>query len=202
MKSVSRPWWALSMQLPLLDTQITQQATPSGKKFTITGTPVLRGFHWIIYGPLAGVILAVLVAALAWTMEVRGAETGTKIGAACLIGAAPLIGWGIGGWLAGKIIEPILAKVAQENVQTAIIAIDLEKQIIQLNQEATIPIESIRQWMLVTPTGAQHLPGATTGAAVSLVVETDSGHIVLLPQSLGTSGQKQQLLTQLRAAIE
>ena len=201
MKQVQRPWWALALQMPALDTVLREDHHADEKRFLIEGKPVLKSLTWVIYGPILAVIAVIASGYYVWAFDIRAQPTPAKLIAVCGMVLLPLMFWFTGGGLVNKLVVRALNQAAESGCQAVTLTLKLTEQILQINQAQTFSFEQISGFKLISDSGLYYDPERAEGMQMNLVLETDQGAVVLLPKELGSVSQKLQLLGQLQALI-
>lgn len=196
-----RPWYALAMQLPGLETTLNETQDGPVKRFLIEGKPVLRSLAWVAYGPLSAVIGVIVMGILAWALQVSNLEMGNKILFVCFMFALPVMFWFIGGWLASKLMEKPLLKQRESHTQIVKITIDTEAQSIMVNDDPPLSYDQVQAFKLVSDAGFDYEATEEASPMATLIMDTTQGQITLLPKTMGTGQQKQQLASKLRAVV-
>lgn len=197
-----RPWYALAMQLPGLETTLNETQDGPIKRYVIQGKPELRSLAWVAYGPLSAVVGVIVMGIAAWALQVSDQTTGNKIAFACVMFSLPVIFWFAGGWLASKLMEKPLLKQREAHTETVEITIDTATQSIAVNEEPSMPFTDVSAFKLVTDAGFDYEATEESSPMATLIMDTRQGQITLVRKALGTSQQKQQLASKLRAAVD
>lgn len=201
MDTVSRPWWAFSLTMPMLETSQREEISPAGKTFLIEGKPVYKSLHWVVYGPAFAVIALAIMGAVAWVTDVRNQPHSEKITFAVFLFVIPAVVWLIGGLVMGKLVRSRLDALTAENTVRVKIAVDTAARTLQLNDNPPIPLADIKAIRLITDNGTYFSPNDEIVSIYHLILETTQGHITILPKYMGNIKQKLQLQSQLESFL-
>jgi len=193
------PGWVFAMRMALLDTTLQEERLPNGKRFIITGTPVIKNLSWIIYGPAAAALAALLVGALSWLFKVREQEQTVKLISVCFFALSPALAWVVAGSFIGKLAQKYLDREVKAGKQRVTLNLDLATRALQKNAEAPIPFDDIEDFKLVTGAGVYYAPDKESVNIVNLIAHTKQGRVTLLPKELGSLKQKLQIVSELEA---
>lgn len=197
MDTISRPWWAFSLTMPMLETSQREEISPTGKIFIIEGKPVYKSLHWVVYGPAFAVIALAAMGVLAWATDVRNQPHSEKITFAVFFFVVPVVVWLIGGLVMGKLVKSRLDALVAANTEQVRIAVDTTARTLQLNDNPPIPLANIHAFRLITDNGTYFSPNDKIVSIYHLIMETTQGHTTILPKSMGNIKQKLQLVSQL-----
>lgn len=201
MKNYKRPWWLLAAQMPLLETILKENHTPTQKRFTIIGKPILKSLSWVVYGPLTAVVIIGLFAILALMIDIQNQVGFTKWAFACFMGLTPFAGWLGGSILFSKISQLYLDREIEDKTETVEITADLETKTLHITTLPSFAFEAVESFKLMTDAGIYYDAEETIMLLFNVVMNTTSGQYTVLSKDMGNIKQKQQLISQLEAII-
>ncbi len=201
MNTISRPWWAFSLTMPVLETSQREEFHPNGKIFLIEGKPVYKSLHWVVYGPGFAVTALAIMGALAWTTDVRNQPHSAKVTFAVFFFVIPVLVWLIGGLVMGKLVQSRLNALTAANTERVKIAVNTAARALQLNDTPPIPLTDIYAFKLITDEGTYFSPNDKVVSIYHFIMETSQGHVNILPKSMGNIKQKLQLKSQLESFL-
>jgi hypothetical protein len=201
MAHYQRPWWLIVNKTDTLITTIQEDAHLGERAFVIRGEPLVQGLAWLIWGPLAALLV---VGALIWLAISTDIRTQGDAGQALLILALlilPALAWGATAVILQLLSRKHLHAERQAGLQESFIRLN-QKQAALFYQttahrtEEKIPYAQIQQVRVAPALGSQNIK------EVRLILETDGGPIVLLNEKLGTLSQKNDLGREIKQTIE
>ncbi len=201
MSAISRPWWAFSLTMPMLETTQREEPRSNGRVFLIEGKPVYKSLHWVVYGPGFAVLALAIMGALAWTTDVRNQPHSAKIMFAVFFFVIPVLAWLIGGTIMGKLAQARLNTLTIARTERVAITVDTVARTLQLNDNPSIPLADIQGFKLISDAGAYYTPNEQAASIYHFIMETSQGHVNILPKSLGNIKQKLQLRSQLQSFL-
>ncbi len=202
MKSENRPWWALAFKLPLGEAVIKEDHRAGEKRFHVTAKSVYKSLHWVVYGPLFAVIVIGVMGLMAFVTDVKNQPHSEKITFAVFFFVLPIVAWLIGGTVMGKLTQRRLAQLVDSTKESIDIVLNLNDQTMHINQDIVIPFAEINDFKLISDSGMYFSPNEEIVSIYHLIMETEQGHITILPKSAGNIKQKLQLASQLEKAIK
>ena len=187
-----RPWWLIVNKTNSLITTIQEEAHPGKRIFIIRGEPLVQGLAWLIWGPLAALLVVGILIWLAVAVDIR-IQSGTVRALVILaLLTLPVLAWGVVGLTLHLLSRKHLQAKRQAGRQECFITLD-QKQAALFYQttnhptQEKIPYPQIQQVRVAPAIGSQDIKN------VRLLLETDDGHITLLNEKLGTLAQKNDL---------
>jgi len=201
LSAISRPWWAFSLTMPMLETTQREEPRSNGRVFLIEGKPVYKSLHWVVYGPGFAVLALAIMGALAWTTDVRNQPHSAKIMFAVFFFVIPVLAWLIGGTIMGKLAQARLNTLTIARTERVAITVDTVARTLQLNDNPSIPLADIQGFKLISDAGAYYTPNEQAASIYHFIMETSQGHVNILPKSLGNIKQKLQLRSQLQSFL-
>lgn len=199
MTKKNRPWWVFATQMPLLDTTLSENHQPTLKYFIVEGTPIIKSLHWIVYGPILAVAMAIGLSGLAWLSSIKSQPNELKLAFACLLGLMPVLVWVAGSLIIGKLGQKHLTRQKEAGRQRVEIRLDEVARTLQIDGQPPLRFEDLDEFRLITDNGVYYNPQESIAPLVNLVVDTTAGQIPVLPKELGNIKQKLQLQSQLNA---
>jgi hypothetical protein len=199
MSLYKRPWWLIVNKSDVLTTTIQEEAHPGERIFVIRGEPMVQGLAWLVWGPVAALLVVAGLIWLAVYLDIR-AQTGAM--RALLILALlilPALVWGIVALVLQLLSRKYLLVERQAELQECFIRLN-QKQATLFYQttahptEEKIPYAQIQQVRVTPAIGSQDIK------QMRLVLETDNGPIILLNEKLGTFSQKNDLAQEIGQA--
>lgn len=202
MKSEKRPWWALAFKLPLGEAIIKEDHRAGEKHFYVEAKAVYKSLHWVAYGPLFAVAIISLMGVIAFATDVKNQPHSEKITFAIFLFVLPIVAWLVGGLVMGKLTQRRLAQMVEANKESINITLNLNDQTMHINQDISIPFSDINAFKLISDSGMYFSQSEDVVSIYHLIMETEQGHITILPKSAGNIKQKLQLASQLEKAIK
>lgn len=201
MTQYQRPWWLIVNKSKGLITTVREEYQPGEHIFIIRGEPLVQGLAWLIWGPIGAVIVAMLLAWLAVTFDVRTQSAGIKILFIALFVLLPAIVWG------GIVL--LTLSLSRKHLQAARQA-EARECVIRLNQRLkalffetnTPPAEQKLAFQDIHQAQVTHPIGGRDGQKALLLLNTAEGAVVLLDEMLGTQAQKTDLARRIQQAVE
>jgi len=201
LKSEVRPWWAIAFKLPLEETIIKEDRHAGEKHFYVEAKAVYKSLHWVAYGPLFAITVIGFMGLIAFMTDVKNQPHSEKITFAVFFLVLPVIAWLIGGTVMGKLTQRRLARLVEATKENIDIVLNLNDQTLHVNQDIVIPFSDINDFKLISDSGLYFSPNEDIVSIYHLIMETEQGHITILPKSAGNIKQKLQLASQLEKAI-
>lgn len=200
MSNYQRPWWLIVNKPAGLVCTVQEETKPGEQVFIIRGEPVVQGLVWLTWGPVAALLVVVVLAGLAINLNVKEQIGAMKALFVVAFFGLPAVAWGIAtivlNWLAKKHLQ----LERQAGRQQGVIRLNQERgelyyQTTAHPQETRLAYQAIRQPRISYSFGEQqHQTGRLT-------LDTDNGPVVLLNEELGTRAQKIDLADQVRTAL-
>lgn len=205
MKLHLQPWWILALQLPLLETHLTERQEGQRNYYCFKGRPQFQSLIWLVYGPSFSLVAIFGLSYLAWQVDIRAQMVALRfvfVGSFILI---PAIFWVVSSYLLHKLSQIYLQRYIAENPQEVELLLDSEAQTLQVNQNPPLKLANIMALRLASDSGVYYTADSEVTSLVHLVALTAQGEVTLLPKELGYIKQKIYLIRQLeeaKAAIE
>lgn len=200
MSADQRPWWLLVNRPAGLITTVREESGADERVFIIRGEPMVQGLAWLTWGPIAALLVVLLLTGLAVGLDVRD-EAGPiqAVFTAAFLGL-PALAWGITTIIVTRLAAKHIQAEREASSQKCLIRLDQKRgelgyQTTALSTEEKQTYSAIRR-VRVTPA-----IGARDRQALRLTLETDDGSIVLLNEELGTQAQKTDLAREIEAAL-
>jgi len=183
-----------------LVTTVREESHAGKQTFVIRGEPTVQGMAWLIWGPVAALLVVMLLTGLAMAFEINQQIWETRLLFVALFLLLPALAWGL--------VAPAVSHFSKKHLQT-VRAAEAQECVIQLDQSARqlsyrivassiekkLAYEEIRQASLTYPIGKRD------GKNTRLTLSTDEGEIILLDDALGTQLQKRDLAQKIQQAL-
>jgi hypothetical protein len=196
-----RPWWLWVNKPGAFTTTVQEEATPQGQRYTIRAEPVIHSLAWLVWGPLAGLGIIILLTGLAIGLQVREQSLTVRalfvlafLGLPALIWIATVVG-------VNRLAARHLGAEREAEAQSAQLRLDPAAGVLYYRANSTapemaLPFERIKAVKVTEPIGARY------SSAVCLALETDQGKVILLNETLGTEAQKFDLAREIQTAMQ
>jgi len=187
-----RPWWLIVNKTDSLTTTIQEEAHPGERIFMIRGEPLVQGLAWLIWGPLAALLIVGILIWLAIAVDIRTQSGAVRALIILALLTLPVLAWGVVGLALHLLSRKHLQSEREAGRQECFIRLD-QKQAALFYQttnhptQEKIPYPQIQQVRVAPAIGSQDIK------KVRLLLETDDGPITLLNEKLGTLAQKNDL---------
>ncbi len=192
-----QPWWLVVNRPEGLVTTVEEEYTPAGRLFTVRGEPVVQGLAWRTWGPVAALLVVAGLAVLAIGLNVKEQPAGwVRPAFVAAFLALPALAWGATALLLHRAASRYLQAERQAGGQMRLIRLDREG----LGYKSSPQAEEYK--LPYGQIGRVRLARLGDGQALRLLLETDSGPVVLLDEGLGTRSQKAELLAEIERALE
>ncbi len=200
MTQYQRPWWLIVNKTDRLITTVQEEAHPGERIFVIRGEPSVQGLAWLIWGPVAALLVVGVLIWLAISLDIS-AQSGA-VRALVILGLLilPALAWGVVGLVLHILSQKHLQAERQADLQECFIRLD-QKQAALFYQttvhptEEKIPYREIQQVRIAPTIGSQDIK------EMRLLLETENGPIVLLNEKLGTLSQKNDLAQEIEQTV-
>lgn len=201
MSEYRRPWWLVVNKSKGLLTTVREEFAPGEQVFIVRGEPLVQGLAWLIWGPLGAVVVALVIASLAMSFDVKSQSAGVKILFIALFVLLPSLVWG------GIVLATIQLSrkhiVATRRAEAQECVIRLDQKMNQLFfQTTTPPVEKYFAFVDIHQAKVTHPIGARDNKNALLTLNTKEGAVVLLDETLGTQAQKTDLALRIQQALE
>lgn len=182
-------------------TTVREEFRPGEQIFVIRGEPLVQGLAWLIWGPVGAVVVALLLAWLAMTYQVKEQSVGIKILFIALFVMLPTLIWG------GIVL--ITIRLSRKHIQAARQA-EAQECIIRLNQKlkqlfyqtTSPPTEKQFAFNQIQQANVTQPIGEWDGKKTLLTITTNEGAVVLLDEALGNQAQKKDLARRIQQVLE
>ena len=199
MAQYQRPWWLIVNKTDSLTTTIQEEAHPGERTFVIRGEPFVQGLAWLIWGPVAALLVVGMLIWLAISLDITqsGAVRALVILALLIL---PALAWGVVGLVLHLLSQKHLHAERQAGLQECFIRLN-QKQAALFYQTTTHPTEEEILYMQIQQVRVAPAIGRQDIKEMRLLLETDDGPIVLLNEKLGTLTQKNDLAQEIEQAV-
>lgn len=200
MSTEQRPWWLVISKSKGLVTTVEEEFSPDEQRFIIRGEPVVQGLAWLIWGPVAALLVIILVTGTAIALQVNQQPWQMRFLFIILFLLLPALVWG--GVVVGliRLSRPYLQAIRQTETKECFIR--LNRRLGQLVYQTTaspaekkLAYEDIEQASITYPIGERE------GRRGRLILNTSQGTVVLLDETLGTRAQKMDLAHHIGQAL-
>ena len=195
-----RPWWLVVNKSRGLKTTVQEEAHPGERLFVIRGEPVVQGLAWLVWGPVAALLVVGVLVLLAIALNVKTQSDAVRGLVIMALLFLPALVWGL--------VIILLQVLSRKHLQAEREA-ETQACTLKLNQpqaalfyhttahptEEKIPFGQIQQVRVTSTIGSQDVKD------MRLILETDDGPIILLNENLGTLSQKHDLAQAIEHAI-
>jgi hypothetical protein len=183
-----------------LITTVRVETSPSEQRFIIRGEPLIQGLSWLTWGPLATLIVIVILTGLAVALNVKEEKASVRALFIFLFLASPTLAWVGATFAANHFSKKHIEAEREAEARQCLIRLQPERgeffyQTGALVREERLAYERIRKVMVDSAIGARD------GKAVCLLLETDYGPLILLDETLGTQAQKVDLARQIQYSL-
>ena len=103
MSKYQRPWWLLVNKPAGLITTIREDSGPNERVFMIKGEPLVQGLAWLTWGPVAALLVIVVLTGLAINLNIRDQAGSTRFLFVAAFLLLPALAWGLVTVLASKL---------------------------------------------------------------------------------------------------
>ncbi len=201
MNRKQRPWWLIVNKSTGLVTTIEDEWQAGERVFTIRGERLVQGLGWLTWGPVAALLMVMVLAWLAVAFNIR--EQSGPIRAMFVAGflGLPALAWGLVTVIATRLSEKYLQAERQAGRQESVIRLNqkagtLAYQLAPDSAETVVPYAHIRQVKVAYPIGGKE------NKVPRLSLETNDTSITLLKEALGTRAQKAELAGEIQESVK
>lgn len=200
MSNYRRPWWLLVNKSARLITTVHEETKDGERVFIIRGEPLVQGLAWLTWGPVAALIVILILTGLAININVQSQGGGTKFLFVAAFLLFPAVAWAIATIVANRLAAKEVIAEREADAKECLIRLGLSTGEFSYRtgdsgQEKNLSFEQIQQ-VKVTPA-----IGARDRNAMRLTLRTEQGAIVLLDEALGTQTQKIDLAREIQDAL-
>jgi hypothetical protein len=200
MAQYKRPWWLIVNKTDSLTTTVQEESHPGERIFIIRGEPLVQGLAWLIWGPVAALLVVGVLIWLAISLDISAQSGAMRAVVILALLVLPALAWGVIALVMYFLSKKHVQAERQTSLQECFIRLD-KKQAALFYQTTGHPTEEsveytqIQQVKVVPTIGSQNIKD------LRLLLETDDGPIVLLNEKLGTSSQKNDLAQEIQQTI-
>lgn len=196
-----RPWWLVVNKSGRLITTVHEETRPGERVFTIRGEPLVQGLGWLTWGPVAALLVILILAGLAVGLGINERGWGIKAVFIAAFLGLPALAWGGVALAMTRLSAKFVQAERQAEAQGCLIRLDQKQGELFYQGSAqaegtVIAYEHIRQAKVTHPIGGRDQQ------ALLLVLETEHGPVILLNESLGTQNQKMDLAHEVQQAVK
>jgi len=200
MAQYQRPWWLIVNKTDSLTTTIQEEAHPGERTFVIRGEPLVQGLAWLIWGPVAALLVVGVLIWLTISLDMRAQSSAVRALVILALLVLPALAWGGVALVLHLISQKYLQAERQAGLQECFIRLDQKQtalfyQTTAHSTEEKILYRQIQQVRVAPMIGRQDIK------EMRLLLETDDGPIVLLNEKLGTLSQKNDLAQEIEQTV-
>lgn len=200
-KFFHRPWWLIVNKSAQLITTVREETRPGERIFVICGEPLVQGLGWLTWGPVGALAAMGLLAGLAVALDVSQQSWPVKIGFIVAFLSLPALVWAGVALVIARLSEKYVQAERQAESRQCFIRLhqnwgELSYQLDPQSEEEKLAYQHIRQARVTHPIGERD------SRTLQLILETDTGPVILLNESLGTMNQKMDLAQEIQQALK
>jgi hypothetical protein len=200
MSRYKRPWWLVVNKTASLTTTIQEEAHPGERIFVIRGEPLVQGLAWLIWGPIAALLVVGVLIWLAISLDIRAQSGAVRALIILALLILPALAWGVVALVLHLFSKKHVQAERQAGLQECFIRLD-QKRATLFYQTTTHPTQEKVEYSQIQQVRVAPTIGSQDITEMRLLLETDDGPIVLLNQKLGTLSQKNDLAQELERAL-
>ena len=200
MSRYQRPWWLLVNKSAGLITTIDEESGSDERCFRIRGEPLVQGLAWLTWGPVAALVVILVLTGLAIGLNVRAQSGAIRFLFVAAFLILPALAWGAVTIVANRLAAKHLTAERRAETQECFIRLNQQRGELaygsnRSDEDKRFAFGRIRQ-VRVSP-GI----GVRDRKSMCLTLDTDSGAVVLLNEKLGTRAQKADLAHEIQNAL-
>lgn len=200
MSQYRRPWWLLVNKPAGLVTTIHEDATPEERVFVVRGEPLVQGLAWLIWGPVAALVVVALLTGLAISLNIQEQSGGTRFLFVAAFLALPALAWGAATLAMSRLSAKHLQAEQEAEVKVCTIRLNnARRQFIY--QTPGAPAEISVDYDQIRGIRATPAIGVRDGTLMQLTLYTDAGKFILMDEAFGTSAQKVDLANEIETFL-
>jgi hypothetical protein len=200
MTQYKRPWWLIVNKTDSLTTTVQEEAHPGERIFVVRGEPLVQGLAWLIWGPVAALLVVGVLIWLAISLDVRAQNGAVRALVIVALLILPAIAWGVVALVLHLLSQKHVRAEGQAGLQECLIRLN-KKQAALFYQTTTHPTEEKIPYTEIQKVRVAPIIGSQDIKDMRLLLETDDGPIVLLNEKLGTLSQKNDLAQELEQTV-
>lgn len=200
MSEPHRPWWLLLNKPPGLVTTISDQSRPGERVFVIRGEPIVQGLAWLVWGPVAALLVIAGLTSLAIAFNLQQQPGLLRL---LFVGAylgLPALAWGLAVIITNQRSAKYVQAIQAAETRQCTICLNQREGKLMCQPADGEPVE-LRYEQIERVYVSPSL-GAQDSKAVNLALETTDSTLVLLNNLLGSHAQKADLALEIETALQ
>ena len=200
MSSYQRPWWLLVNKPAGLITTIHEDSGPDERGFRVHGEPLVQGLAWLTWGPVAALVIVLILTGLAIGLNVSEQSGLTRFLFVAAFLTLPALAWGATTIVTNRLAAKHLEAERRAEAQDCFIRLNQKRGELSYKMSpseagARLAFGRIRRVRVAPGLGARDRK------AMCLTLDTDGGAVVLLNEKLGTQAQKADLAHEIQKSL-
>jgi hypothetical protein len=195
-----RPWWLFVNKSAGLITTVRADSSLHEQNFLIRGEPLVQGLAWLTWGPLAALLMVIILTGLAIGFNIKEQTALIRGLFIALYLGLPALGWVGATIITNTLSKKYLQAEREAEAQECLIRLqpapgELFYRMNPPGREETLLYQDIREVRVDAAIGSRD--GRTR-----LILDTRYGPVTLLNETLGSQPQKLDLAREIQQSLK